>query len=57
MLISNMYEWAHTVSVYGYKGVSASSLLQKRDVQIALEYDDEVYSTCRVLADKANQEK
>jgi len=51
MFIGKMYEWAHTVSVYGYKGLSASRLIEKRDAEIASEYAEEVYSTCRVIVD------
>lgn len=55
MLISRMYEWAHTVSVYGFKGLSASSLIDKKDAEIALQYADEVYSTCNLVVDKVRQ--
>jgi len=57
MLISRMYEWAHTVSVYGYKGLSASSLIDKKDAEIALGYADEVYSTCNLVVDKVRQKE
>ena len=57
MLISRMYEWAHTVSIYGYKGLSASSLIEKKDAEIALQYADEVESTCRLVVDAVNRKE
>jgi len=57
MWISKMYEWAHTVSVYGYKGTSPSKLINKKDAEIALQYADEVYWTCRRVADAVSRKE
>ena len=52
-----MYEWAHTASVYGFKGISPSKLIDEKDAKIALEYADEVYSMCRSVVDAANRKE
>lgn len=57
MWISKMYEWAHTASVYGFKGISPSKLIHEKDAKTALEYADEVYSTCRLVVDAANRKE
>jgi len=57
MWISRMYEWAHTVSVYGYKGISASKLITKKDAEIASGYAYEVHLICRHIMDAVSRKE